>query len=110
MHERLDVLLGNAEFDRSPRGEAALGMRLVAVEHATALRTLMALRLPTSAASLMRLQFEALTRGMWLLYAAITWGACYATSRARIPSGSMDLSWPMLPEISSACIGVNSDM
>jgi len=43
LHERLDVLLGNAEFDRSPRGEAALGMCLVAVE----------MRLPTSAVSLM---------------------------------------------------------
>ena len=43
---------------------------MVAMEHAIALRTLMALRLPTSAVSLMRLQFEALTRAMWLLYAA----------------------------------------
>lgn len=70
LHERLDALLGDAEFDGSPRGEAALGMCLVAEEHALALRALMALRLPTSAVSLMRLQFEALTRGMWLLYAA----------------------------------------
>lgn len=70
LHARLDALLGDAEFDGSPRGEAALGMCMVAMEHAIALRTLMALRLPTSAVSLMRLQFEALTRAMWLLYAA----------------------------------------
>lgn len=70
LHERLDALLGDAEFDGSPRGEATLGMCLVAMEHAIALRALMALRLPTSAVSLMRLQFEALTRAMWLLYAA----------------------------------------
>ncbi|MDA7418119.1 hypothetical protein PGB34_17270 [Xenophilus arseniciresistens] len=70
LHERLNALLGDAEFDGSPRGEVALGMCLVAEEHAVALRALMALRLPTSAVSLMRLQFEALTRGMWLLYAA----------------------------------------
>ncbi len=70
LHERLDALLDDAEFDGSPRGEAALGMCLVSMEHAVALRALMALRLPTSAVSLMRLQFEALTRAMWLLYAA----------------------------------------
>lgn len=70
LHERLDELLGDAEFDGSPRGEAAFGMCLVAMEHATAIRALMSLRLPTSAVGLMRLQFEALTRAMWLLYAA----------------------------------------
>lgn len=70
LHERLNELLGNAEFNGSPRGEAVFGMCLIAMEHATAMRALMALRLPTSAVSLMRLQFEALTRAMWLLYAA----------------------------------------
>ena len=70
LHERFNELLDDAEFDGSPRGEAALGMCLVAMEHATALHALMALGMPTSAASLMRLQFEALTRAMWLIYAA----------------------------------------
>jgi hypothetical protein len=70
LHERLNEALDEAEFDGSARGEAALGMCLVAMEHATALRALMALGLPTSAVSLMRLQFEALTRSMWLIYAA----------------------------------------
>ena len=63
LHERLDELLGDADFDGSPRGESALGMCLVAMEHATAMRALMALRLPSSAVGLMRLQFEALTVG-----------------------------------------------
>lgn len=70
LHEQLDSLLGDAEFDGSPRGEAALGMCVVSMEHAIALRALMALRLPASAVSLMRLQFEALMRAIWLLYAA----------------------------------------
>ncbi|GHC90593.1 hypothetical protein GCM10007320_38990 [Pseudorhodoferax aquiterrae] len=70
LHERLDELLRDAEFDGSPRGESTLGMCLVAMEHAAAMRALMSLRLPTSAVGLMRLQFEALTRAMWLLYAA----------------------------------------
>ncbi|MDF4004980.1 hypothetical protein P3W33_16385 [Luteibacter sp. PPL552] len=70
LQEQLDALLRGAAFDSSPRGEAALSMCLVAMEHATALRALVALGLPTSAVSLMRMQFEALTRAMWLLYAA----------------------------------------
>lgn len=70
LHERLNELLDDAAFDGSARGEAALGMCVVAMEHGTALRALMALGLPTSAVSLMRLQFEALTRSMWLIYAA----------------------------------------
>ena len=70
LHEALDAVLGGAAFDDSPRSVAALGMCSVAMEHATALRTLMARRLPTAATSLIRLQFEALTRAVWLLYAA----------------------------------------
>lgn len=70
LQERLSVLLEDAEFDGSPRGEAALGMCLVAMEHAAALHTLIAVSYGTSAASLMRLQFEALTRALWLLHAA----------------------------------------
>lgn len=70
LHERMDAVMRDAAFDGSPRGVAILGMCQLAMEHATALRALMALRLPTSATSLMRLQFEAQTRAMWLLYAA----------------------------------------
>ncbi len=70
LHGKLLALLDDAEFDGSPRSKAAFGMCFVALEHGTALRALMALGLPTSAVSLMRLQFEALTRAMWLIYAA----------------------------------------
>jgi hypothetical protein len=70
LHARVLSLLGDAPFDGSPRGEAAFGMCFLALEHATALRTLMALRQPTSAVSLLRLQFEALVRALWVIYAA----------------------------------------
>lgn len=70
LHERLDQLLQDAAFDDSLQGVATFGMCMVALEHATALRALLALGLPTSAVSLIRLQFEALTRAMWLLYVA----------------------------------------
>lgn len=70
LQEKILLVLDAGEFDDSPRSEAAFGMCFVALEHGTALRALMALGLPTSAVSLMRLQFEALTRAMWLIYAA----------------------------------------
>ncbi|MDM0037420.1 hypothetical protein QTH89_13400 [Variovorax sp. J22G21] len=70
LHEALLHLLDGAEFDPSPRGEAAFGMCSVALEHGLSLRALMAMGLPSSAVGLMRLQFEALTRAMWLQYAA----------------------------------------
>lgn len=70
LHEHLHQLLQDAEFDDSLHGVATFGMCMVAMEHANALRALLALSLPTSAASLIRLQFEALTRAMWLLYVA----------------------------------------
>ncbi len=70
LHERLLCLFDGAEFDSSPRGEASFRMCFVALEHAMSLRVLMAMGLQISAVGLMRLQFEALTRAMWLLYAA----------------------------------------
>ncbi|MDL9997237.1 hypothetical protein QTI24_01400 [Variovorax sp. J22P240] len=70
LHERVFEILGDDGFHDAPRSEAAVGMCFVALEHSDGLRALMALALPTSAVSLMRHQFEALTRAMWLLYAA----------------------------------------
>jgi hypothetical protein len=70
LHEALLRLFDGAEFDSSPRAAAAVGMCSIGLEHGLGLRALMALRLPTAAVGLMRLQFEALTRAMWLQYAA----------------------------------------
>ncbi len=70
LHETLLRRLEGSEFDSSPGGQACFGMCSVAMEHSLGLRALMAAGLPTSATALMRLQFEALTRVMWLLYAA----------------------------------------
>ena len=70
LHERVLALLDDAAFDGSPRGEAAFRMCGVALEHAFALRALMALSQPNSAVCLMRLQFEVLVRALWLVYAA----------------------------------------
>jgi hypothetical protein len=52
------------------RVRAAIGLALVANEHGRALRALVTLGLMPSAISLMRSQFEALTRSAWLMWAA----------------------------------------
>ena len=52
------------------RSEAALAALSASFEHAAALRLLMAAALGSSATSLMRLQYEALVRAMWILWAA----------------------------------------
>lgn len=70
LDEHLLLLLQDAKFDGSDRGIAALGLCQLAFEHSTALRILLATGLATSATSLMRLQFEAVTRALWVTYAA----------------------------------------
>lgn len=57
-------------FDESKRISASFDACGLSLEHARGLRTLMAAGLPTQAISLMRMQHEALTRSVWLLYAA----------------------------------------
>ncbi|MBW0172135.1 MAG: hypothetical protein KXJ61_18100 [Hydrogenophaga sp.] len=57
-------------YDGSTRINASVSAACVALEHGRALRVLIAQGLPTAALSLLRLQLEALTRAVWLLYAA----------------------------------------
>jgi len=62
--------LTDAEFDGSPRSEAVFGMCAVAFEHAAGLRLLLASGCITPAIAILRLQYESITRAMWLLYVA----------------------------------------
>lgn len=57
-------------YDASERISASFLACTVSLEHARGLRALLYEGLPTPAISLMRLQYEALTRSVWLLYAA----------------------------------------
>lgn len=57
-------------YDGSARISASVSAACVALEHGRALRVLVAQGLSTAALSLLRLQHEALTRAVWLLYAA----------------------------------------
>src|SRR5690606_34353467 len=57
-------------FDRSERIVASRVMCSIAFEHAESAKLLIATGNFTSATGLVRLQYEALTRAMWLLYSA----------------------------------------
>lgn len=63
-------LLNDVPVYPGERSEAAMVACGIAFEHALGLRVLLESSCPTSAVSMLRLQFEALTRAMWLLYAA----------------------------------------
>lgn len=56
--------------DRSPKHELAAAAAQLTLEHAGALRAAFSVNAPNAAAALLRLQYEALLRSAWLLYAA----------------------------------------
>jgi hypothetical protein len=68
----LDILGADAyqTADDAPRILASASACSASWDHSRGLRTLLGVNLPTPAVGLMRLQFEALTRGVWLFYAA----------------------------------------
>ncbi|MGN2435647.1 DUF6988 family protein [Pseudomonas syringae] len=70
LHIEILALLEGAEVFPGMRHEVALVACGIALEHALSLRLLVRTQCFTSALSMMRLQYEALARGVWLLYAA----------------------------------------
>lgn len=66
----MDALASADGIAGGPRSEAAAAAAELSFEHGHALRALLALGTPNSAAALMRSQYEALLRAGWLLYAA----------------------------------------
>lgn len=70
LHTSILRQIDTASFDSSARGETVYVICGIALEHATSLRLLIASGCPTSAITLMRPQFEALVRGIWVLYAS----------------------------------------
>jgi hypothetical protein len=57
-------------FDDSPKLSICANACLLSLEHARSLRVLFAANAPHSATGLLRLQYEALLRAAWVLYAA----------------------------------------
>jgi len=55
---------------RNPRHDASLAASLMSLEHGRAIRLLISAEMITTGIGVQRIQFEALARSMWLLYAA----------------------------------------
>ena len=70
LHEAVVRIIGDALPYPGKRFAVAMDACDVAFEHASAVRSLVGTGMPISATALLRVQFEALTRAMWLLYAA----------------------------------------
>lgn len=70
LHVEILALLDGIPAYPGIRHEVALVACGMALEHALSLRLLVRAECYTSALSMMRLQYEALTRSVWLLYAA----------------------------------------
>ncbi|WP_201455850.1 DUF6988 family protein [Pseudomonas syringae] len=70
LHIQILSILEGVQTYPGIRHEVALVACGMSLEHALSLRLLVRTSCYTSALSLMRLQYEALTRGVWLLYAA----------------------------------------
>ena len=63
-------LFDPSEFPGDDKSSAVLAMCNLSLEHANALRALLRVALPTSAMAMLRLQYEALVRVIWVLYVA----------------------------------------
>jgi hypothetical protein len=68
--EELFLILQVATFKEDSKSTAIIAMSNIAQEHALSLRELIRNRLLTSAMGLLRLQYEAVVKVIWLLYAA----------------------------------------
>lgn len=92
-------------YDDSHRLAVCLSAANIALEHGRALRVLVADGLPTAALSLMRLQHEALTRALWLLYAAddahISKLSAPLTKDAEVAASKLPMMADMLKQLSS---------
>lgn len=105
-------------YDDSARIAASVSAASVALEHGRALRALVADGLPTAALSLMRLQHEALTRALWLLYAAddiaISKLTAPLSKEAEVAAGKLPMMAEMLkhlgtkPAAAKALIGLHA--
>jgi hypothetical protein len=63
-------LLDGAEFDGTDRGQACATLCSLSMAHANGVRLLIASDLPPTAIGVLRLQYEAVVRAIWLAYAA----------------------------------------
>lgn len=99
LHVAIVELLVDAPIYPGERNEASMVACGIAFEHAQGLRILFQTNCPTSAVSMLRLQFEALTRAMWLLYAASDQAVEKLTAPFTLESAKIANKLPMVNEM-----------
>jgi Family of unknown function (DUF6988) len=99
LESKLLELLALAPFDDSERIAASRIICSIAFEHAESAKILISAGNLTSATGLVRLQYEALARAMWLLYAAPDTEVSKLTSELTQESAHRANRLPMLSEM-----------
>lgn len=99
LESRLLEFLALAPFDDSERVMASRVMCSIAFEHAESAKMLISGGNLTSATGLVRLQYEALVRAMWLLYAAPDNAVSKLTSELTQETANKANRLPMLSEM-----------
>ncbi len=92
-------------YDDSPRIVASASACSASWDHSRGLRTLIRSDLPTPAIGLMRLQYEALTRCVWLLYAATELEVEKLTAPLTVDTEKVANKTPMLAGMLAAIDG-----
>ncbi len=99
LESKLLEFLVLAPFDDSERIMASRVMCSIAFEHAESAKMLISAGNLTSATGLVRLQYEALVRAMWLLYAASDTAVSKLTSELTQETADRANRLPMLSEM-----------
>jgi len=97
----VETILAQPLYENSDRLIVSRVMCSVSLEHAESFKMLLAARNFTSAISLLRLQFECLVRGMWVLYVASDVALTKLTSDLSEESQKRANNLPMLSEMIS---------
>ncbi|SEH08991.1 DUF6988 family protein [Candidatus Venteria ishoeyi] len=99
LESKLLEFLGLAPFDDSERIMTSKVMCSIAFEHAESTKILITTGNLTSATGLVRLQYEALVRAMWLLYAASDIVVSKLSSELTCETANRANNLPMLTEM-----------
>jgi hypothetical protein len=105
LEKELVLLLNLNPFADSDRFNSSRIMCSISFEHSTSAKILIGATNFTSAAALIRLQFEALVRAMWLLYAASDLSVSKLTCDLTVESSEIANKLPMLSEMLVALEG-----
>lgn len=99
LEERIADFFALPLANSSPRLQSVQALTSLGFEHATSLKYLVAARLCTSAAALLRVQYESLVRALWVLYCASDAKAEQMIADLTYESAKQNSKIPMLSEM-----------